>query len=82
MSKTRVAFTFDLWSLASLKRVQKRGGHRSMTAALGKSVEIMKVVQGQVLEGFSDLIVINHKTNQEKQAIIPSIRRMLSALAE
>ena len=72
----RVVFTFDDSSLESLKQVQERGNFSSMGTAVRDSVQISEVLQDQVADGFTEVILRNPRTNQEKTLVIPSLRRI------
>src|SRR6266540_3172381 len=72
----RVVFTFDDSSLESLKQVQERGDFSSMGTAVRDSIQLSEVLQDQVADGFSEVILRNPRTNQEKTLVIPSLRRI------
>jgi len=72
----RVVFTFDESSLDSLKQVQEKGDFASMGTAVREAVQISEVLQEQAADGFTELILRNPKTNQEKTIIIPSLKRV------
>lgn len=71
----RVVFTFDDSSLESLKQVQERGDLSSMGTAVRESVQLSEVLQDQVAEGFTEVVLRNPKTNQEKILVSPFLRR-------
>lgn len=71
----RVVFTFDDQSLDTLKALKDRGGFSSMGTAVRESVQLNEILQDQVSEGFTEVILRNPKTNQEKTLLIPSLRR-------
>jgi hypothetical protein len=72
----RVVFTFDDTSLESLKQIQERGDYISMGTAVRDAVQLSEVLQDQVEEGFTEVVLRNPKTNQEKHLIIPAMRRI------
>jgi hypothetical protein len=72
----RVVFTFDDSSLDSLKQVQTRGDFSSMGTAVRESIQLSEVLQDQVADGFSEVVLRNPQTNQEKTLVIPSLRRI------
>jgi len=72
----RVVFTFDDNSLESLKQVQERGDFASMGTAVRESIQLSEILQDQVADGFTEVILRNPKTQQEKTIIIPSLRRV------
>jgi hypothetical protein len=75
----RVVFTFDNSSLDSLKQVQQRGEFASMGTAVRESVQLSEVLQDQVADGFSEVVLRNPKTKQEKTLIIPSLQKLAKA---
>lgn len=75
----RVVFSFDDNSLESLKQVQDRGEFPSMGTAVRESIQISEILQDQVAEGFSEIVLRNPKTNQEKTIVIPSLRKIARA---
>ena len=75
----RVVFTFDHPSFLSLKQVQERGDFSSMGTAVRESVQLSEILQDQVAEGFTEVVLRNPKTNQEKTLVIPSLQRVAKA---
>jgi hypothetical protein len=75
----RVVFTFDDNSLDSLKQLQSRGDYTSMGTAVRDAVQLSEVLQGQVADGFTEVVLRNPKTNQEKHLIIPFLKRVARA---
>jgi hypothetical protein len=73
MSK-RILFTFDPRSLGSLEAVQAMGKFSSLGTAVRESIQVNEVLHNQVAEGFTEVVVRNPKTKQEKTIVIPSIR--------
>ena len=72
----RVVFTFDDQSLNSLKKVQSNADFASMGTAVRESIQLSEILQNQVQSGFSELVLRNPKTNQEKVLIIPSLQKL------
>jgi len=72
----RVVFTFDDSSLESLKNVQDRGDFSSMGTAVREAISLSEVLQDQVSEGFSEVVLRNPRTNQEKTLVIPSLQKV------
>lgn len=72
----RVVFSFDNSSLESLKQVQDRGDFPSMGTAVRESIQISEILQDQVAEGFTEVVLRNPKTNQEKSILIPSLQKI------
>lgn len=71
----RVIFTFDDSSLKSLQKVTNTGGFKSLATAVRDSVQINEVLQQQVADGFSEIVVRNPKTKKEKTLVIPSLQK-------
>ena len=74
MSK-RIIFSFDDKSLENLEDLKVKGRFQSIETAVRQSIEINRALYDQAFEGFSEVILRNPKTKQEKTLIIPSLRR-------
>ena len=72
----RVVFSFDDGSLESLKTVQRRADFSSMGTAVRESIHLQEVLQDQVADGFSEVILRNPITKQEKTLLIPSLLKI------
>ncbi|MGI8992624.1 MAG: hypothetical protein ACR2I2_23975 [Bryobacteraceae bacterium] len=72
----RVVFSFDDSSLESLKQVQNRGDFSSMGTAVREAIQLSEILQDQVAEGFSEIVLRNPKTSKEKSIIIPSLQKI------
>jgi len=75
----RVVFTFDEGSLDSLKQVQSRGEFASMGTAVRDSIQLSEILQDLVANGFSEVVLRNPGTNQEKTLVIPSLQKIAKA---
>lgn len=75
MSTQRVVFTFDERSYDSLKNLQEKGDFSSMGNAVRESIQLSEILQDQLSQGFSEVVLRNPKTNQERVIIIPSLHR-------
>lgn len=74
MPKTqRVVFTFDERSLESLKTMTDQGRYPSMANAVKDSLQITHALQNQAAQGFTEIIVRNPETNDERVVVIPSL---------
>ncbi len=71
----RIVFTFDDRSIGSLEKVKELGQFSSLGTAVRESVLINQELHNQASEGFSEVVVRNPKTKQEKTIIIPSLRK-------
>jgi hypothetical protein len=74
MSK-RIVFTFDDKSIDSLEQVKEKGRFTSLGTAVRESIQINQELQDQASEGFSEVVVRNPKTKQEKTIVIPSLKK-------
>ena len=74
MPKTRrVVFSFDERSLESLKRMTEQGRYPSMANAVRDSLQISRALQNQVEKSFTEVIVRNPETNEERVIVIPDL---------
>jgi Arc/MetJ-type ribon-helix-helix transcriptional regulator len=74
MAKTqRVVFSFDERSLESLQKIRDQGRFSSMGEAVRESLQISRALQSQASQGFSEIIVRNPETNQERVVVIPTL---------
>lgn len=74
MAKTqRVVFSFDERSLESLQRIKEQGHFSSMGEAVRESLQISRALQSQAAQGFSEILVRNPETNQERVIVIPAL---------
>jgi hypothetical protein len=72
----RVVFSFNESGLDSLKQVEARGDFPSMGAAVRESIQISEILQNQAAEGYTEVVLRNPKTNQEKIIMIPSLQKI------
>ncbi len=73
MAKTkRVVFSFDERSLESLEKMTEQGRYPSMASAVKDSLQVNRALQSQANQGFTELLVRNPETNEERIIIIPS----------
>jgi hypothetical protein len=74
MPKTRrVVFTFDERSLESLKKMTHQGRYPSMANAVKDSLQISRALQAQAGQGYTEIIVRNPETNEERVIVVPSL---------
>jgi Arc/MetJ-type ribon-helix-helix transcriptional regulator len=71
----RIAIVFDGFSLGTLIRVQARGEFPSMAAAVREGIERDLTLLEQAESGFTELLVRNPVRHQEKQIVVPLMRR-------
>ncbi|MBZ5610584.1 MAG: hypothetical protein LAP38_20160 [Acidobacteriia bacterium] len=74
MPKTqRVIFSFDERSLDSLQRIKEEGRFASMGEAVRESLQISRALQSQAHQGFSEIVVRNPDTKEERVIVIPTL---------
>jgi hypothetical protein len=74
MSKSqRVVFSFDERSLESLQRIREQGQYNSMGEAVRESLQISRALQSQASQGYSEIVVRNPETKEERVIIIPAL---------
>lgn len=73
-NKRRVVFTFDERSLESLERITKQGHYNSMAESVRDSLQINRALQAQAEEGFTQVVVRNPQTREERVIIIPNLQ--------
>lgn len=74
MPKTqRVVFTFDERSLESLKTMQEQGRYPSMGNVVKDSLQISRALQNQADQGFTEIIVRNPETSEERVIVVPTL---------
>ncbi len=75
MSKTqRVVFSFDERSLESLQKIKDQGRFSSMGEAVRESLQISRALQSQAGQGFSEIVVRNPETKEERVIVIPNFQ--------
>ncbi len=74
MAKTqRVVFSFDERSLESLQKIKQQGHFMSMGEAVRESLQISRALQSQANQGFSEIVVRNPETKEERVIVIPTL---------
>ncbi len=75
MPKTRrVVFSFDERSLDSLKNITEQGHFASMADSVRESLQISRALQVQAGQGYTEVVVRNPETNEERIIVIPSLQ--------
>jgi Arc/MetJ-type ribon-helix-helix transcriptional regulator len=75
MSKTRrVVFSFDERSLESLQELTDQGRFSSMADTVRESLQISRALQAQAGRGFTEVLVRNPETNEERVLVIPTLQ--------
>ena len=71
--KTRIAFTFDEQSLAILEEIKNDGNYSCFAETVRDSLQITRSLQKLAKRGYSEIIVRNPKTEEERLLIIPTL---------
>jgi hypothetical protein len=75
MAKTqRVVFSFDERSYDSLQQIKDRGRFSSMGEAVKESLQISRALQSQASQGFSEIVVRNPETKEERVIVVPNLQ--------
>jgi Arc/MetJ-type ribon-helix-helix transcriptional regulator len=75
MAKTRrVVFSFDERSLESLEKLTEQGRFSSMADTVRESLQISRALQSQAGQGFTEVLVRNPETNEERVLVIPALQ--------
>jgi Arc/MetJ-type ribon-helix-helix transcriptional regulator len=69
----RVVFSFDDRSLESLERMTQQGKYPSMANAVRDSLQITRALQSQAERGFTEIIVRNPETGEERVIVVPEL---------
>lgn len=67
----RVIFTFDSRSLEALQEITTRGQYSSQGESVREALAIIRALQEQQEEGFTQLVVRNPRTEIERTIVIP-----------
>ncbi|MBI4776965.1 MAG: hypothetical protein HY788_22755 [Deltaproteobacteria bacterium] len=73
VKKQRVVFTFDERSLKSLEDIKEQGHFSSLADTVRESLRVSRALQSQAEQGYTEVIVRNPKTNEERVVVIPSL---------
>jgi len=66
-------FSFDERSYESLQQIKDRGRFKSMGEAVRESLQISQSLQSQASQGFSEIVVRNPETKEERVMIAPNL---------
>ena len=69
----RVVFTFDDRSLRSLEEIKDQGHFRTLADTVRNSLQINRALQEQAQQGFTEIVVRNPQTSEEKVLVIPTL---------
>lgn len=83
MAKTkRVVFSFDERSLASLEDLTEQGRFPSMAETVRESLQISRALQSQAVQGFTEVVVRNPETKEERVIVIPTLHASQGSKAD
>ena len=69
----RVVFTFDERSLKSLEQIKDQGRFASLADTVRESLLVSRALQSQAEQGYTEVVVRNPKTKEERVIVIPSL---------
>jgi Arc/MetJ-type ribon-helix-helix transcriptional regulator len=72
-STKRVVFSFDERILDSQEKHTEQGRFSSMAETVRESLQISRALQSQASQGFTEVIVRNPETNEERVLVIPTL---------
>ncbi len=72
-TKKRVVFTFDERSLESLEQLKHQARFDSLAEAVRSSLQVSRALQQQKEQGYSEVVVRNPETKEERVLIIPNL---------
>lgn len=70
----RVAFTFDERSLKNLEQMTDEGQYSSMADTVRESLQINRALQSQAKNGFTEVVMRNPETGDERVVVIPRLQ--------
>ncbi len=70
----RVAFTFDERSLKTLEQMTSEGDYTSMADTVRESLQINRALQSQAKHGYTEVIMRNPDTGEERVVVIPRLQ--------
>jgi hypothetical protein len=74
MGNKRISFTFREKALRILEEMTREGNFASMVEIIQKSLQTCCILQKQAQDGFTEVIVRNHETGEERVIIVPPLQ--------
>lgn len=75
MAKSRrVVFSFDERSFESLEKLTEQGRTGSMANTVRDALQVNRALQTQAQNGFTEVVVRNPETNEERVLVIPNLQ--------
>lgn len=75
----RIAFTFDERSIDTLEIMTEEGHFSNLADTVRESLQVNRALQTQAKKGFTEIIVRNPETNEERIIVIPSLQAVYEA---
>ncbi|MCD0174476.1 hypothetical protein IHN32_00705 [Deinococcus sp. 14RED07] len=75
----RVAFTFDDHSVRTLEQMTQEGRFSSMADTVRESLQISRALQTQARRGFTEIVMRNPETQQERVVVVPRLASMVES---
>jgi len=72
-TKKRVVFTFDERSMESLESLKDQARFGSLAEAVRSSLQVARALQQQKDQGYTEVVVRNPETKEERVIVIPSL---------
>ncbi len=69
----RVAFTFDDRSVRTLEQLTHEGRFSSLADTVRESIQISRALQTQAKKGFTEIVMRNPETQQERVVVVPRL---------
>lgn len=69
----RVAFTFDDRSVKTLEQLTQEGRFSSLADTVRESIQISRALQTQAKKGFTEIVMRNPDTQQERIVVVPRL---------
>lgn len=72
-SSKRILFSFDPRNFQALQNLASEGQFTSAADAVRSAVQIARVLQAQAKHGFSEVLVRNPHTREERVLVLPTL---------
>lgn len=70
----RVVFSFDERSFESLEKLTEQGRTGSMANTVRDSLQVARALQSQAQNGYTEVVVRNPETNEERVLVLPNLQ--------
>lgn len=72
----KVIFTFSNNNLEILHKISQEGGFDDLTETINEGLKILRCLQQQAKEGYSEILVINPDTNETRNIISDHLKKL------